>query len=361
MGFIAGLAFAQRSLLPLALCILAVLAAAAVSLGCGLDSPDDGPEASPTAVASPTSASDRDPTPEPEVTTPTPTPTPSPSPTSEPPPETPEPEPTPEIGADLQQLEADLASAIEEYWVGGNYAFVVTDLQTGETVGFRGTTPQMSGCVMNLFVLYQVARDLEAGRYALDEVDALMRATPWSSNAVTAWELFRIAGDGVALDGVRRVAALISDLGLEDVLLDHPPGYHADSLGLDYNNWVTAESTNLALAALWNGEVVGDEYREYLLEILSDVKPGLNYLTAAVPEGIVSHKNGFFYGDTGYVDNDVGIVRLERDGTEYAYAVSFLAEEVPTKYGDVVLGQQLGTMAYEVMAARYPAGASAVR
>jgi len=211
---------------------------------------------------------------------------------------------------------------------------------------------------MNLFVLYQVARDLEEGRYELEDVDAAMRETPWSSNAFTAWQLFGIAGDGDTVAGVERVAQLIRDLDLQDVVLDHPPGYHADSLGIDYNNWVTAEAMNKALSALWHGEVVGEEYRAYLLEILSNVKPGLNYLTAAVPEGIVSHKNGFFPGDTGYVDNDAGIVRLQRNGTEYAYAISFLSEEVPTKYGDVVLGQQLGDMAYQVMAARYPATAA---
>jgi hypothetical protein len=72
----------------------------------------------------------------------------------------------------------------------------------------------------------------------------------------------------------------------------------------------------------------------------------------------VSHKNGFFYGSNGYVDNDSGIVRLQRGDTEYAYAVTFLSEQVPSEYGDVTLGQQLGALAYEVMAARYPAEAS---
>ena len=112
-----------------------------------------------------------------------------------------------------------MAIAIDEYWVDGNYAVAVTDLQTGETVGVNRMTPKMSGCVMNLFVLFQVARDVEAGRYPLTEVDDLMRATPWSSNAATARELYRIAGDGDAVEGVRRVADLISDLGLADVLL----------------------------------------------------------------------------------------------------------------------------------------------
>jgi hypothetical protein len=73
-----------------------------------------------------------------------------------------------------------------------------------------------------------------------------------------------------------------------------------------------------------------------------------------VPEGIVSHKNGFLEAHTGFVDNDAGIIRLTRGEDEYAYAMTFLSQEVPSKYGDIGLGQQLSSLAYEVMAARYP-------
>jgi hypothetical protein len=34
--------------------------------------------------------------------------------------------------------------------------------------------------------------------------------------------------------------------------------------------------------------------------------------------------------------------------------MTFLSQEVPSKYGDIVLGQQLSYLAYEVMASRYP-------
>ena len=258
------------------------------------------------------------------------------------------------LSADLLQLKTDMEKAIEEYGAPGDYAVAITDLQTGETVSVHGDVPQLSGCVMNLFVLYQVALDLEAGKYPLERVDTLVRDT-WASNAVTARDLYKIVGDGDATKGVRRVSALVNEqLGAEHIVLDHPPGFRAHSLGLDYNNWVTAEAMNQALAALWHGDVVEGELRDYLLERLAEVKPGLNYLVAALPEATVSHKNGFFYGDTGYVDNYVGIVRLARGGTEYAYAMSFFSGAVPSKYADVGLGQQLGALAYAVMAARYP-------
>jgi hypothetical protein len=316
----------------------------------GASPPRDGDAVNPTAAA-------------PSVTPPAPEATPSPAiaPTR-----TPEPQPTPTaaplpftdasaIAQDMLDLQQAMQAAVDAYWAPGVYAFAVTDLQTGETVGVRGGERQMSGCSMNLFVLFQVAADVEAGRYPLETVDALVRATTWSSNAKTARDLYVIAGGGDGAEGVRRVEALIRSLRLDDVLIDHPPAFHEYSLGIDYNNFVTAESMNRALAALWAGEVVEGEMRDYLLEVLGEVKPGLNYLTAVVPEGSVSHKNGFFYGSNGYVDNDSGIVRLQRGDKEYAYAVTFLSQQVPSEYGDVTLGQQLGALAYAVMAARYPA------
>jgi len=255
----------------------------------------------------------------------------------------------------MLELRTAMQAAVDAYWVSGVYAVAVTDLQTGETVSVRGGERQLSGCVMNLFVLYQVAADTAAGRHPLETVDALVRATTWSSNAKTARELYVIAGEGDGSEGVRRVQRLIASLELDDVLIDHPPAFHEHSLGIDFNNYVTAEAMNRALAALWAGEVVDGEMRDYLLEVLGEVKPGLNYLTAVVPDGTVSHKNGFFIGSNGYVDNDVGIIRLQRGDVEYAYALSFLSEQVPSEYGDVALGQQLGALAYEVMVARYPA------
>jgi beta-lactamase class A len=259
------------------------------------------------------------------------------------------------VGADFVDLRSALKKAIDSYPVRGVYAVAVTDLQSGETVSVNGGVPQLSGCTINLFVLFQVAIDLEAGKYPLALVDELVRDTTWSSDAVTARELYEIVGDGDATEGVRLVDDLIRKrLGIEGVVLDHPPAYPDDSLDRAFNNWVTAEAMNQALAALWRGEVVGPKYRGYLLEVLEDVKPGLNYLTAAVPKARVSHKNGFLAGDTGYIDNDVGIIRLTRGDQEFAYAVSFFSQEVPTEYGDIVLAQRLGDLTYKVMLARYP-------
>jgi hypothetical protein len=66
----------------------------------------------------------------------------------------------------------------------GDYAVAVTDLQSGETISVNGGVPHPSGCTINLFLLFQVAIDLEAGKYPLALVDEFVRDTTWSSDAV---------------------------------------------------------------------------------------------------------------------------------------------------------------------------------
>lgn len=255
---------------------------------------------------------------------------------------------------DLLLLQDQMTQAIADYWVPGRYSVAVTDLQTGETVSVNGDEPHLAGCVVNLFALYQAVRDVWANRYPLDMVESLISATIWSSNATTAHELYGIIGDGDVVEGVRRVERLTHDgMGLSAVVLDHPPAYN-ETIGAGTDNLATVHAMNQALADLWRGEAIPEpSWRAFLLQQMTVVKPGLNYLTAVIPE-VVSHKNGFMWASTGYVDNDVGIVRLQRDGTVYAYAISFFSESVEVEYADIPLGQQLMYLAYEAMIGRYP-------
>ena len=59
-------------------------------------------------------------------------------------------------------------------WIPGNYAVAITDLQTGETVSVNGGRSQLAGCIANLFMLFQVAHDLETGKYAAEHVEWLL-------------------------------------------------------------------------------------------------------------------------------------------------------------------------------------------
>jgi len=254
----------------------------------------------------------------------------------------------------LARLHDELKAVLDRPPVPGKYAVAVTDLQTGETVSVNGDRPHLAGCMINLFVLMAAVQEVAQGHRSEAEVGELIAATTWSSNPTSAKEIVLLLGDGDGAAGMRVVVDYIASLGLgEDVVLDHPPLYREFSIGRDWNNWVTAEATNEALALLWHGSAVAEPWHGYLLDHLKTVKPGLNYLVASVPAR-VSHKNGFFEGTTGFVDNDTGIVVLTADeGREYAYAVTFLAEEVQVKYADVPLGQQLMRAIHAYFTAQY--------
>jgi beta-lactamase class A len=310
----------------------------------------------PTATSTPLASATATMTPTATQPPPTATPTPTMTPT-----------PTPAIG--WEAFAAELQAAADNYWVTGRYAAAITDLQTGYTALVNGDQHQLTGCIVNLFILVAALQDVEAGKYPAAAVDELIDATIWSSNASTAYELYRIVGDGDPAKGVDRVQSIFDSLGMTETQIDHPPAFSGDgtlaeidSGGVsaqavpdDTNNWTTARDVNVALTALYNGELLSPEGTEDFLQRLTNVKAGLNYLVAYVPgPAEVSHKNGFFpNNDSTWVDNDAGIVRVERDGVRYAYAVSFFSDSVPEKYADIPLGQEISRIAYEYFARVY--------
>lgn len=256
----------------------------------------------------------------------------------------------------LEELRQRMQAAVDGYGVAGAYAVAVTDLQTGETVSVGGSRIQIAGCVMNLFPLVAALQDAEWGVYPVSRVDALVAQTIWHSDASTARTLYGITGGGDVLRGVQRAQSMADALGLDSVLIDHAPGYPSESLGIDANNWLSAEDVNRLLAALWRGELLSEPYRTKLLDQMTHVQPGLNYLLASGQTGLVSHKNGFLYEGDGWVDNDAGIVRFTRGNETYAYAITFLAMDVETYRGDVALGQSLVRMAWQHFAGVYGGG-----
>ena len=120
------------------------------------------------------------------------------------------------------------------------------------------------------------------------------------------------------------------------------------------DNRITALDVNRGLQALWGDRVLNPGWRDYFLRKMTLVKPGLNYL---IPAGTsagatVSHKNGFLYSE-GWADNDIGIVWYQRGGQRYGYAISFFTQNVPGKYDDIPLGQQISSLAYRWFVGRY--------
>jgi hypothetical protein len=255
-------------------------------------------------------------------------------------------------GDDFLALRDQLSQRIEAS--GLNAAVAVTDLQTGESIEVGGDGDRVPGCAINFFVLLSTVMDLQAGAYSEPEVGDLIATTIWGSNPHTARSLLRNMADGDLAAAVGRMNSLISDLGLEKSFYDHAPAYETEYSWQGKENVVTAGEMTSALAGLYQGRVVRPEWRDYLLQHMHRVKPGLNYLIpAGVGGGFVAHKNGFLPTPQGWVDNDIGIVIFERSGVSYAYAITFFTQDVPSKYADIPLGQTVSSLVWQYFQAEY--------
>jgi len=262
----------------------------------------------------------------------------------------------PQINPDFLELREALQAEIEKAWF--DIAVSITDLQTGQTINVKGNDPRLPGCTMNFFVLLSVILDLEKGLYSEEEVSQLISETIWGSNAWTAHQLLIKTGQGNVYQGIEKVNSILFSLGLQSepnpALFDHPPAYPEESLFGKINNSITSNQANKTLTKLYKGEVLTPRWRDYFLEKLTGVKPGLNYLIpSAISDGKVSHKNGFFWDSAGWVDNDIGIVIFERSGKEFAYAISLYMEEIPSKYADIPIGQEISRLVWEYFSNKY--------
>jgi beta-lactamase class A len=257
----------------------------------------------------------------------------------------------PVASADFLGLQESLRAQIAASGI--NAAVAVTDLQTGESINVNGDEPRLPGCTINFFVLLSVVMDLQDGLYSEADVGDLISRTVWSSNPVTARDLLRKTGSGDIGTGLAKINQLLDSLGLSTSTYDHPPAYPQESLHGSVNI-LTANEMNRALVALYEARIVEPAWRDYLLNKMTGVKPGLQYLIpAGVGNGVVSHKNGFFADYQGWVDNDAGIVVFDRGGRRYAYAISFFTEDVPSKYADIPLGQRVSSLVWQYFSSRY--------
>ncbi len=262
-------------------------------------------------------------------------------------------EPIPRPDAGLVALGDRLAAIVAAAQTPGRFGVAVTDLQTMQTVGVDMDRQQLAGCVMNLFAIIATLQAVESGELRLEDVDATIRQTIWASDAAAARQLYRAIGGGDAVAGVARVNALLGELGMTSSQIDHPPAFVNESIGIGADNLVTARDVNHGLAQVYAGAVLGPELTAYLLEAMTHVKPGLNYLTAVVNgPALVSHKNGFLWATEGFVDNDTAITRFGPN-LEHAYAITFLSEAVPVKYADIPTGQAVVRETWEYFGQAY--------
>jgi hypothetical protein len=221
-----------------------------------------------------------------------------------------------------------MEQAIASYTVSSRYAVAVTDLQTGETLSVNGDRKQLAGCAMNLFVLFQLSIDMHEGRYATESIDS---STLWSAPRPGA--------------ATRRPPPTFMRSPETAMSMSVSAGWMRSCVSWDsrIQRWITRPFTQSSRGSWrqlahrergkrgsrrpWQGDLLTPEWRDYLLSRLATVKPGLNYLTGMLASSgaVVSHKNGFFEYDEGFVDNDLGIVRFRRGGHEVEFAITFLS------------------------------------
>jgi len=277
-----------------------------------------------------------------------PVPTPTPAPIST---------PTPQVDTDFLGLQESIRTEGEKAWF--DIAVSVYDIQTDQMINVRGDEPRLPACTMNFFVLLSVVIDLQNGLYPETDVGELISQTIYGSNPDTAHDLLIKTGEGDVFRGIDKINALLASLGLQTgpnpALFDHPPGYgDTESRFGKINNSITANQANQTLVKIYNGEILSAEWRDYFLEKLTGVKPGLNHLIAAgAIGGITSHKNGFMWDASGWVDNDIGIVTFERNGKQFAYVMSLYMEKIPTRLADVPIGQKISRMVWEYFSNKY--------
>jgi beta-lactamase class A len=258
----------------------------------------------------------------------------------------------PAPGADMVGLRNQIGGAILTAQL--NVAVAVTDLQTGETIDVNGADVRLPGCTINLFALMAVVQGLQAGRYPEPLPGDLIGQTINRSDPITARRLMREwVGGGDLYRGLNAINAMMRALGMNSTFLDHPPAFVQESLGGGINNSITALDANRGLRALWDGQVVSPQWRDYLLQKMTLVKPGLQYIIGSAGyDAIQSHKNGFLY-EQGWADNDIGIVWFERGGQRYGYAISFYSQYLPGKYSAIPVAQQIASLAYTWFVGRY--------
>jgi hypothetical protein len=312
--------------------------------------------------------------------------------------------PRPASADGLDDLQALLQGTIDAS--GFTVAVAVTDLQTGETASVRGDEQQLTGCTINLLVLIQATLDMQAGLLTRDVVDAPLLRTIQVSDPHYARYIVSLIGGGDIRTGITRVRDLISRLGVTTAVFDHPPAYDPESisipveppaqvvaasrtagglwrmlLGFDPytlqlpaaaesasigaevadeplavpDNIISPIDMNRVLSALWHNQILSPEWTAYLLERMTRVSPGLQYLVGSSGGGlaVVSHKNGYFWTPNGYTDNDVGIVRFKVGGTEHAYAVSYYASNLRGELADAAFAQRLMGVIWNYFQQRY--------
>lgn len=261
----------------------------------------------------------------------------------------------------LAAASASIQRELERY--AGDVAFAVTDLVDGEHFGVNEGALHITGCTINMFVLYSVVKDMEAGGYAEDrDLWWLIRSGIGGSWPPNARRLVIKTGGGSLWNGLVKIDRLIREqFGLATTVYDHVPGYYREASLYRSHDLTTARDIDSTLARLYRGELFSKPWTDYTLNKLSEINANLNNVIPSLlpKDGVrVAHKIGFV-GHSGLsVYNDAGIVMVQRNGSQYAYTVTFLSQRNAFYWAAPALGARLSRLVFDAMEQKYarPAG-----
>jgi beta-lactamase class A len=155
------------------------------------------------------------------------------------------------------------------------------------------------------------------GNIALS-LDELLRYTVSQSDNNGCDILFKLLG------GTDTVNAYIHSLGINDVAIAATEQEMHRAWNVQYTNWSTPVAAMNLLKQFYQGNILSQSSREYLLQLMTETSTGPSRVKGLLPtETIVAHKTGSSGTNEKGISaavNDIGIITLP-DGDHIALAV----------------------------------------
>jgi beta-lactamase class A len=216
----------------------------------------------------------------------------------------------------LTTLEQQLASLVSNK--SADVGIAALDLNTGETVSIKGSTPFPMASTVKVGVAALYLAQVDHGRRSLDDtingvpVRTLMRRMlTHSDNRATDILLKDLGGPSALHDWLQ-------DNGVKGLRVDRTIAQLlADKRDLwDHRDSSTPTAMVDLLRRIYKAELIKPQSRNYLLDLMAQCQTGRNRMKALLPGVPVEHKTGTLNG----LADDVGFITMP-DGHRIAVAI----------------------------------------